>query len=128
MLLHFGWIRALDMNRMLVTQMVLDYAINADSPNTVLPDILLEPTVEGLALKEDVINMPHLKLVLEKAVRYKLLDKAYEKRLLEQISGNPIKVNATIKGLLAAMKALEAGHQAMADLRVEVGKIIMKCK
>ena len=113
------------MNRMMITQMVLDYATNADSPDAKLPDMVLEQSVEGLNLKDDIINMPHLKLVLEKAVRYKLIDKEYEKKLLEDISGNPVKVNAAITGLLSAMKTLEAGHQAMADLRVEVGKVIM---
>mmetsp|Transcript_6669 Transcript_6669/g.15138 ORF Transcript_6669/g.15138 Transcript_6669/m.15138 type:complete len:997 (-) Transcript_6669:2043-5033(-) len=125
LILQLNW--ALDMNRMLVTQMVIDYAINADSSKTPLPSpMLLEPMVAGLTLKEDVINMPHLCVILEKAVTYKLLDKASEKRLLDKISGNPIKVNAAIKGLLSAMKTLESGYQAMADLRVEVGKIIMK--
>mmetsp|Transcript_7966 Transcript_7966/g.17279 ORF Transcript_7966/g.17279 Transcript_7966/m.17279 type:complete len:169 (-) Transcript_7966:143-649(-) len=113
---------------MLVTQMVIDYAMNADSKskNTLPSPILLEPMVQGLTLKDDVINMPHLCVILEKAVTYKLMDKASEKKLLEKISGNPIKVNAAIRGLLSAMKTLEYGYQAMADLRVKVGKIIMK--
>lgn len=126
LILQLNW--ALDMNRMLVTQMVVDYAINADESykNTLPSAMLLEPMVEGLTLKDDVINMPHLCVILEKAVTYKLMDKASKKRLLEKISGNPIKVNAAIKGLLSAMKTLESGYQTMADLRVEVGKIIMK--
>ena len=36
------------MNRMMITQMVLDYAINADSPDAKLPDMVLEQSVEGL--------------------------------------------------------------------------------
>ena len=125
LILQLNW--ALDMNRMLITQMVVDYAINADSKSsTSMPSsILLDPTVKGLTLKDDVINMPHLCLVLEKAVQYKLLDKASEKKLLDKISGNPLKVNAAIKGLLSAIRTLESGHQAMSDLRVEVGKVIM---
>ncbi|KAL7535147.1 hypothetical protein ACHAXR_006309 [Thalassiosira sp. AJA248-18] len=126
LILQLNW--ALDMSRMLVTQMVIDYAINADAnyKNTLPSKMLLQPFVEGLKLKDDVINMPHLCVILEKAVTYKLMDKASEKRLLEKISGNPIKINAAINGLLAAMKTLECGYQAMADLRVEVGTIIMK--
>mmetsp|Transcript_6444 Transcript_6444/g.13964 ORF Transcript_6444/g.13964 Transcript_6444/m.13964 type:complete len:987 (+) Transcript_6444:15-2975(+) len=126
LILQLNW--ALDMNRMLVTQMVIDYAMNADanSKDTLPSPMLLEPMVQGLTLKDDVINMPHLCVILEKAVTYKLMDKASEKKLLEHISGNPLKVNAAIKGLLSAMKTLEFGYQAMADLRVEVGKIIMK--
>ena len=123
LILQLNW--SLDMARMLVTQMVIDYAMNADetSKDTLPP--LLTPMVQGLKLKDDVINMPHLCVILEKVVTYKLMDKASEKRLLEKISGNPIKVNAAIKGLLSAMKTLEFGYQIMADLRVEVGKIIM---
>lgn len=126
LILQLNW--ALDMNRMLVTQMVIDYAMNAtvDSKDTLPSPMLLEPMVQGLTLKDNVINMPHLCVILEKAVTYKLMDKASEKRLLESISGNPIKVNAAIRGLLSAMKTLEHGYQAMADLRVEVGKIIMR--
>lgn len=124
LILQLNW--ALDMNRMLVTQMVVDHAINADSTSKLPPELSAEPMVAGLVLKDDVINMPHLKVILEKAVTYKLLDKASEKRLLEKVSGNPIKVNAAIKGLLAAMKMLESGYQTFSDLRVEVGKIIMK--
>ena len=124
LIVQLNW--SLEMFRMLITQMVFDYVLNADSSsNATLPDILVNPMVENLSLKDDVINMPHLKLVLEKAVTYKLLDKQYEKQLLEKISGNPIKVNAAVTGLLAAMKTLEAGHQAMSDLRKEVGKIII---
>ena len=106
--------------------MVVDYAMNAEADSKLPSPMLLEPMVQGLTLKEDVINMPHLCVILEKAVTYKLMDKASEKRLLERISGNPIKVNAAIKGLLSAMKTLEYGYQAMAGLRVDVGKIIMK--
>mmetsp|Transcript_39942 Transcript_39942/g.96129 ORF Transcript_39942/g.96129 Transcript_39942/m.96129 type:complete len:994 (+) Transcript_39942:44-3025(+) len=123
LILQINW--ALDMNRMLITQMVFDYAVNADSSNSAMPYPMLLQPLAGLKLKDDVINMPHMRVILEKAVTYKLLDKVSEKRLLEKISGNPIKVNAAIKGLLAAMKTLESGYQAMADLRVEVGKVII---
>lgn len=122
LILQLNW--SLDMARMLVTQMVIDYAINADETSKDTLPSLLSPMVQ-LKLKDDVINMPHLCVILEKVVTYKLMDKASEKRLLEKISGNPIKVNAAIKGLLSAMKTLEFGYQIMADLRVEVGKIIM---
>lgn len=112
---------------MLVTQMVIDYAINADSSskNELPSPILIEPLLDGMKLKDDVINMRHLYVILEKAIAYKLLDKTSEKALLEKISGDPIKINAAIRGILSAMKTLECGYQTMADLRVEVGKIIM---
>ena len=125
LILQLNW--ALDMSRMLVTQMVIDYATNADENyrDNLPSEILLEPMVD-IKLKDDVINMPHLCVILEKAVTYKLMDKVSEKKLLEKISGNPIKINAAINGLLSAMKTLECGYQTFKDLRVEVGKIIMK--
>ena len=124
LILQLNW--ALDMNRMLVTQMVVDYATNADSSTSPLPPLIAqEPMVQSLKLKDDVINTPQLRVLLEKAVTFRLLDKPSVKRLLEKISGNPIKVNAAIRGLFGAMKILETGYQAMTDLRVEVGKVIM---
>jgi hypothetical protein len=106
--------------------MVVDYATNADSSTSPLPPLIAqEPMVQSLKLKDDVINTPQLRVLLEKAVTFRLLDKPSVKRLLGKISGNPIKVNAAIRGLFGAMKILETGYQAMTDLRVEVGKVIM---
>jgi predicted transcriptional regulator len=69
--------------------------------------------------------MPHLSLILEKAKKYNMVDKESGRKLLESISGNPIKVNAAINGLLSAMQTIEAGHKVMQELRVQVGKVIM---
>jgi len=54
-----------------------------------------------------------------------MVDKESGRKLLESISGNPIKVNAAINGLLSAMQTIEAGHKVMQELRVQVGKVIM---
>ena len=124
LILQLNW--ALDMYRMLVTQMVVDYAINADSANCKLPScIALEPIVRNLQMRDDVMNTAQLRVLLEKAESVRLLDKASIKNLLSKISGDPVKVNAAIRGLVGAMKILDTGYQAMTDLRVEVGKVIM---
>lgn len=124
LILQLNW--ALDMYRMLVTQMVVDYAINADSANCTLPScIALEPVVQNLQTRDDVMNTAQLRVLLEKAESVRLLDKPSIKNLLIKISCNPVKVNAAIRGLVGAMKILDTGYQAMTDLRVEVGKVIM---
>lgn len=125
LILQLNW--ALDMNRMMVTEMLIDWATKAESSTAELPSpLLLEPTIEGLTLKDDQIAMPHLRVVLEKAVTYKLMDHASEKTVLGKISGNPVKINAMIRALLCALKTLESGYREMSELRVEVGQIIMK--
>ncbi|EJK46806.1 hypothetical protein THAOC_34510 [Thalassiosira oceanica] len=124
LILQLNW--ALDMNRMLVTQMLVEWATKATSSSASLPSShLLEPTIEGLSLKDDEIAMPHLKVILDKAITYKLLDPSSEKEVLRKISGDPIQINAMIRGLLCALKTLESGYREMSELRVDVGKIIM---
>ena len=51
--------------------------------------------------------------------------KSSEKEVLRKISGDPIQINAMIRGLLCALKTLESGYREMSELRVDVGKIIM---
>lgn len=126
LILQLNW--ALDLNRMLVSQMVIDWAINADSTKPSLPpsQMLLESSIKGLTLNDNAINSQHLSLILDRAKELKMLDKTSEKKFIEQISGDPIKINSAIRGLLCAMKTIEAGHMVMNELRVEVGKVIMK--
>lgn len=125
MILQLNW--ALDMNRMLVTQLVVDWAMHADKNSTALPSPMLsESSIAGLTLNENAINSQHLSLILDKVKDYKMIDRANEMKLIEKISGDPIKINCAIRGLLCAIKTIEAGQNAMNELCVEVGKVIMK--
>eukprot|EP00804_Cyclotella_cryptica_P017994 CCRYP_008286-RA/>CCRYP_008286-RA protein AED:0.03 eAED:0.03 QI:37/1/1/1/1/1/3/137/986 len=123
LILQLNW--ALDMYRMLITQMVVDWAVNLDATNPADPPFSIEPEVMRLKLKEDAINSQHLNMIFEKMKSFKMMDRTSVRELQGKISGSPQKVNTAIRGLLSAMKKIESGHKIMRELRVEVAKVIM---
>jgi hypothetical protein len=123
LILQLNW--ALDMYRMLITQMVVDWAVNLDATNPGEPPFAIEPEVMRLKLKEDAINSQHLNMIFEKMKSFKMMDRNSVRELQRKILGSPQKVNAAIRGILSAMKKIESGHKVMKALRIEVGKIIM---
>jgi hypothetical protein len=123
LILQLNW--ALDMYRMLITQKVVDWAVNLDATNPAEPPFSIEPEVMSLQLKDDVINSQHLNMIFEKMKSFKMMDRTSIRELQGKISGSPQKVNTAIRGLLSAMKKIESGHKIMRELRVEVAKVIM---
>ena len=60
LILQLSW--ALDMYRMLLTQTVIDWAVNLNPTNPEEPPFAIEPEVMALNLKQDAINSQHLKI------------------------------------------------------------------
>jgi len=124
LILQLSW--ALDMYRMLLTQTVMDWAINLDATNPEEPPFRIEPEVMQLNLKQDTINSNHLKMVLDKMIKsFKMIDRNSAKKLQSKICTSPAKINTAIRGLLSAMKKIEYGHRVMKSLRLEAAKILI---
>lgn len=124
LILQLSW--ALDMYRMLLTQTVLDWAVNLDPVNPAEPPFSIEPEVSKLNLKQDAINSQHLNMVFDKMIKsFKMLDRSSARELQAKICQSPAKINTAIRGLLSAMKKIEYGHKVMKTLRHEVAKVII---
>ena len=114
------------MYRMLLTQTVIDWAINLDPTNPAEPPFPVEPEVLALNLKQDAINSQHLKMVFDKMNKcFKMIDRSSVDGLIAKICTSPAKINTAIRGLLSAMKKIEHGHKVMKSLRHEVAQVII---
>ena len=124
LILQLNW--SLDMYRMLLTQTVIDWAINLDPTNPAEPPFPVEPEVLALNLKQDAINSQHLKMVFDKMNKcFKMIDRSSVDGLIAKICTSPAKINTAIRGLLSAMKKIEHGHKVMKSLRHEVAQVII---
>lgn len=124
LVLQLNW--ALDMYRMILTQMVVDWAVNLDQTNPEDPPFEIEPEVLKLNLKQDAINSQHLNMVFDKMIKsFKMIDRNSAETLLGKICTSPAKINSAVRVFLSAMKKIEHGHKVMKSLRHEVAKVII---